>query len=52
MGKRPKAAAVFVFGFILAGSPPEGAACGYHDNVSLARGVDMVAGQCGAALRG
>jgi hypothetical protein len=39
MGKHPKAAAFFAFGFIVASSPREAAACGYHDDVSLARGV-------------
>jgi hypothetical protein len=39
MRKHPRAAALFAFGFIVAGSPPEAAACGYHDDVSLARGV-------------
>jgi hypothetical protein len=39
MGKHPKAAALFACGFIVACAPREAAACGYHDDVSLARGV-------------
>ena len=39
MGKPPKVAAIFAFGLIVAWSPSEAAACGYHDDVSLARGV-------------
>jgi hypothetical protein len=45
MGKYPKAAAVgrlariVMFGTLTIWSPSEAAACGYHDDVSLARGV-------------
>jgi hypothetical protein len=45
MGKYPKAAAIgrlariVMFGTLTIWSPSEAAACGYHDDVSLARGV-------------
>jgi hypothetical protein len=39
MGKHPKAAAILAFGAVIAWAASEAAACGYHDDVSLARGV-------------
>jgi hypothetical protein len=39
MEKRSKVVALLALGFIIACKPPEGVACGYHDDVNLARGV-------------